>query len=320
LNEDGDAPLVEILLSTHNGARHLSAFLNSLSAQTYPRCTLTVRDDGSSDGTVAILEDWRDHHDLDVSFVDEASLMYLGVVRSFSKLLQASSAPYVMLADQDDVWLPDKVKLTLEAMRAAEGRGTSPLPVLAHTDLTLVDDGLNVVGDSLWRHQGLSPPRRLKLPRLMIENVVWGCTAMLNRSLVEMVGELPEDLDHHDWWIALVAAAFGRIVSLPERPILWRRHGSNESEISCARDLWRSALGGPEAARARLRRVLDGARERVSVFVARHGSELPPEHLAAARAFLALPTRGPLARRYDILRHGFLFGSAIRNAGLLALA
>jgi glycosyltransferase involved in cell wall biosynthesis len=317
--DERDACRVEILLSTYDGSRYLDALFDSIARQSFSAWALTVRDDGSCDGTPEIIDRWRERLPGRIRRTGEDTPSHIGAMRSFSRLLSASSAPYVMFADQDDVWLPDKVKLTYEAMRAAESAEGTGRPTLVHTDLTMVDERLQILSKSFWTYQGLSPPRRGKLPRLMMENIVWGCTAMLNRALVDKVGELPGELPHHDWWIALVAAAFGEIVSLSERPIFWRRHAQSTSVISGVADLQRLALADIRAARPRLRRALTESRERVSVFLDRYGDQLQTEQLAATKAFLDLPERGFLHRRLDILRRGFLFGSLIRNAGLLAL-
>jgi len=310
---------VEILLSTYNGALHLEAFLASLIDQDHPYWSLTVRDDGSRDRTIEILEAWRGRFPDRIRLIDATREGNIGVVRSFSTLMQLSAAAYVMLADQDDIWLPDKIRVTLGAMRRREERNAAPRPILVHTDLTVVDAGLRTVAPSFWRYQGLAPGRGRIFPRIMVENIVWGCTTMLNRPLVDIVKFTPPVTTHHDWWIALVAAAFGDIVSLKEPRILWRRHGRNESKISGIRDVSRWALADPRAARGRLARLFDEGRARVALFLEIYRGRLTPSQIAAAEAFLALPERGFLARRLDILRHGLFFGAPIRNAGLLAL-
>ena len=310
---------VEILLSTYNGAAHLEEFLASILGQEFDNWSLMIRDDGSSDGTVKIIEDWSRRFPHRIRLLDAPPNENLGTVLSFSRLMQHSTAPYVMFADQDDIWLPSKVRGALAAMRRQEGQDGASKPILVHTDLMVVDENLNTLANSLWRYQGLVPGRHPVFSRTMVENVVWGCTAMLNRSLVDLVESIPPVTIHHDWWIALVAAALGKIVSSNEQSILWRRHGRNESDISGiqAASLW--ALTDPRAARRRLMSVLEASRPRVTLYLERYRDRLQPEQIAAAEAFLHLSQYGLLSRRWKIIRHGLFFGSRTRNVALLAL-
>ena len=310
---------VEILLSTYNGAEHLETLLESIIGQDHNDVTLVVRDDGSSDATLAIIRNWQARYPDRIRFFEGRLEGNVGAVGSFSRLLQASRANYVMFADQDDVWLPDKVRVTLDAMKRREGMVAPDQPILVHTDLTLVDQDLRTLSASSWAYSGIVPGRGRTFSRIMVENIVWGCTSMLNRPLIELVGSIPAGAVHHDWWIALVAAALGDVVSLRDSRILWRRHGLNVSDISNIQSNFFVAVFNAKAAREKLDKLFSENRIRVQLFVDRYGDRLKAQDLAAAKAFLHLPDRPKLARRLDIIRHGLLFSSRRRNLGLLAL-
>jgi len=310
---------VQILLSTYNGDRHLDQFLESLIRQDHDEWSLIVRDDGSSDSTLKIIQDWQTRHPHRIRYFQGHTDGNVGVLRSFSSLLEVSSASYVMMADQDDVWLPEKVRLTLDAMRLRECQAEPGRPILVHTDLMVVDQDLNMLSPSYWAYQGLTPGRGRPFPRIMVENVVWGCTAMFNRPLIESVGSIPDEAGHHDWWIALAAAAFGDIVSLKDARILWRRHGLNASRVSSVRNISLSAMANVGAARERLGALFDESRLRMASFLDRYGDKLDANDFAVANAFLQLPHRNIIAKRLDILRYGLLFGSKRRNIGMLTL-
>ena len=311
--------VVQILLATYNGWRYLDAFMDSLLAQDYQGWSLLVRDDCSTDGTPALLEHWRARLGNRMKIHPASGQSNLGVVGNFSRLLTASTAPYVMFADQDDIWRPDKISLTLAAMRQREAAVGSGRPVLVHTDLAMMDEELVMVSPSHWRHQGLVPDRGHELGHMIVENVVWGCTSMLNRSLVELTGEIPREAQFHDWWISLVAAAFGEIVSLPVQTIAWRRHGSNDSEVSKLSGVaWRTITGVPNT-RRRLSRLFEGSRPRIRQFLARYRSRLSEDQIAALQAFLDLPTLGFVGRRRALVQHRLFFTSRLRTAGLLLL-
>jgi glycosyltransferase involved in cell wall biosynthesis len=310
---------IEILLSTYNGSAYLDALLESVIRQDHPSWSLLVRDDGSTDGTSDIVQNWRGNYPDKVRVIDEHLNNNLGAIRSFSRLLEHSSAAYVMFADQDDVWLADKVRLTMEAMQSHEAKVGASRPVLVHTDLMIVDEDLRVLSKSLWRYQDVVPGRNPKLSRIMVENCAWGCTTMLNRALVTTIGSIPPEAAYHDWWIALVASAFGDIVAVDRQSILYRRHEGNESEISDIRRVSGSALANPAAPRRRLARIFEKSRPQVVKLLDLYRERLAPDQIAAAQAFLRLPEQSFWGRRLDILRHGLVFSGMLRTLGLLVL-
>jgi glycosyltransferase involved in cell wall biosynthesis len=310
---------IQILLGTYNYGRYLDQFMESLVAQDFAGWVLLVRDDASSDETPALLEKWRQRLGTQMAILPDSSQSNLGVAGNYSRLLAASTAPYVMFADPDDVWHRDKIRTTLAAMRRAEAARGVGVPCLVHTDLAIVDENLHPVAPSLWRRQGLVPHRGHSLSHMMVENTVWACTAMLNRPLVLLAGPVPVESHHQDWWVALVAAAFGEIVSVPGQTIEWRRHGKNDSEITRLGSVFVRTLMAPTAMRRRLVDLLDRGRPRVRVFFDRYRERLAPDQIAAIEAFLRLPSLGPLARRNAVLRHRLLFTSRLRSAGMLLL-
>ena len=310
---------IQIALGTYNLARYLDQFMQSLCDQDYAHWEVLARDDRSTDDTSERLIRWQERLGARMHILSDSGAKNLGSPGNFSRLLKASSAPYVMLADPDDVWLPSKLSRTLAAMQRLEATAGPQNPALAHTDLTMVDEELHVLAPSFWRYQGLTPDRGHAFSRIIVENQVWACTAMLNRPLVELVGDVPDVTIHQDWWIALVASAFGRIVSLDEPTLLWRRHSTNNSPVSQLDSAAWKAVTAAGKARQRLADLFAESRPRVRAFLERFRSRLQPDQVAAAEAFLNLPTLGPVRRRQAILRHRLLFTSPIRNAGLLAL-
>ena len=112
------------------------------------------------------------------------------------------------------------------------------MPVLAHTDLVVVDENLHTIAPSFWSYSNLNPYCGSRLNRLLIQNVVTGSATMINRALARLASPIPQGAVLHDWWLALVASALGRIEAIPEKTVLYRQHGRN-----CAgRHLLRLAL------------------------------------------------------------------------------
>jgi glycosyltransferase involved in cell wall biosynthesis len=217
---------IDILLATYNGAAYLEEQLASIEAQTHPNWRLIARDDGSSDLTPEMLAAFRVRYPERVTILRDGE-GNLGLVQNFSRLMEASTAPYATFCDQDDVWLAEKLSLCLERILELEVQHGSDKPLLVFTDLTVVDEELKVIHPSFWQYQGLRPERCNDLNRLLLQNVVTGCTALMNRSLVRKAGPLPRSAIVHDWWVALVAAGFGRSRSVSQPTVLYRQHPEN---------------------------------------------------------------------------------------------
>jgi hypothetical protein len=150
----------------------------------------------------------------------------LGCTANVNRLLQATTAPYVALADQDDLWLPQKLEESLKRLQQMEEMYGSQTPMLVHSDLELVDKDGAMLGCTYLKRQRLDP-ERIAPQHLALTNVVTGCTALVNRSLLEHAMPIPPEALMHDWWIALVACVFGRIELLPSPTILYRQHNDN---------------------------------------------------------------------------------------------
>jgi glycosyltransferase involved in cell wall biosynthesis len=313
---------IDILLATYNGETYLPEQLNSLLAQTRRGWRLLVRDDGSSDGTREILENYRSRHPGLIMIIPSEG-QTLGACGNFGRLLERSDAPYVMLCDQDDVWLPDKIETTLAAMRELEREHGGTTPLLVHTDLEVVDERLTVICESLWRFQSTEPQRLIKLNRLLLQNLATGCTIMINRTLRDLALPVPKQAWMHDWWLVLVATALGRVAAVASPTVLYRQHGQNdcgalrwnflaEVRAFCVRER-------RQAAAARRAVVMAGLEAQVTAFVDRYEERLTPSAREMLRAFCSLCRRNFVMRRYLTLRYRFFYSNASRNLGLMLL-
>lgn len=223
----GPEPVV-VALSTFNGAKHVTAQIASIRGQTFDRWRLLVRDDGSTDGTVALVEAAA-RADPRIELVRDG-LGNLGPAGSYGVLLEraaAEGAPRVALCDQDDVWRADKLARGLALMAAREAELGDGVPLLVHSDLTVVDAGLGVIHSSFVQYQGVRPVADRPLRKLLVQNFVTGCTALVNRALLDAAVPVPRRVIMHDWWLALCAAALGEVLYLPEATVLYRQHGAN---------------------------------------------------------------------------------------------
>ena len=307
---------MNVLLATYNGEHFLEAQLRSLLEQTHPLVRVLAHDDGSSDATPALLADWAARQPGKIDLLDGGP--HLGACGNFAALLQRAEADYVMFCDQDDVWLPDKIARTLEKMRQAERRAGPAQPLLVHTDLAVVDESLRRLGYSYWHYQHLDVRRGSTLSRLLMQNVATGCAAMLNRALVARPRRSRRQAVLHDWWIALVAAAFGRIERLDEPTVLYRQHGGNQ--VGAVR--WRVEHGAQKIGclfdRNYLVEGLQASQRQATVFLELLGAELSPAQRQAVEAYAGLGRCGFFGRRWRLARYGFYRSGWLRNLALFA--
>lgn len=210
---------VNILMSTYNGQQFLAEQIRSIQDQTYTDWTLLVRDDGSSDKTRAVLHDFA-RQDSRIRLIDVEEHNNLGVIKSFHRLVQYEKADYYFFSDQDDVWLPDKLAVSLQEARLYP----TDQPLMVYMDLTVVNQDLQVMTESMIRSQ--SHHANTQLVQELTENTVTGGVAMINHTLAELWSET-EDILMHDWYLALLASALGKLVFIDKPGELYRQHADN---------------------------------------------------------------------------------------------
>lgn len=303
-----------IVLSTHNGSRFLEDQLTSLSQQTDDSWTLLVRDDGSSDTSPAILRSFQNCFPKQVQIIDD-NFGCLGPAASFSLLLSHITTPYVMLCDQDDVWLSDKIKKTLTAMDAAEEQFGTDIPLLVHSDLRVADQEGRVIAPSFWNYQHLNPHWGMHMNRLLPQNVVTGCTVMINRVLVERALPIPKEAIMHDWWLALVAVLFGQVAYVNEATMLYRQHGKNS--IGAKRWGLKRVLRQVQSPR-QVRMSMLRSMQQAQVLLGRYRGEMSPKQIGIVEAYACLPLVSKAVRINTALKYRFFQHSAIRTAGFLS--
>ena len=210
---------VNILMSTYNGQQFLAEQIRSIQEQSYTDWTLFIRDDGSSDNTKEILKDFE-HQDSRIHLIDSDKSDNLGVIKSFHKLVNHDRADYYFFSDQDDVWLLNKLELSLKEAQ----NYLADLPLMVYMDLKVVNQDLEIMTESMVKSQ--SHHANTELVQELTENTVTGGVAMINHALAEMWQET-DDILMHDWYLALLASAFGNLVFIDQPGELYRQHSDN---------------------------------------------------------------------------------------------
>lgn len=218
--------MVDILMATYNGEKYLSQQLDSIINQDFKDWKLFIRDDGSTDGTEDVINKYLKKYPDKIEVIKDKT-KNLGVKLNFGELMKYSRSKYCMFSDQDDVWLPNKISMTLKRMMDLEEFYDIQKPILIHTDLKVVDKDLQLINRSFWNYMNIDPKRN-NLNKLLVKNTVTGCTMMVNSPLKKIVSEIPKECVMHDHWISLVASICGVIESIYAPTILYRQHGNNQ--------------------------------------------------------------------------------------------
>jgi glycosyltransferase involved in cell wall biosynthesis len=294
---------IQILISTYNGNSYISSQFNSLMAQSYGDFYIIARDDGSLDQSLVFLKQNANH-------VLEDSLGNLKPCQSFGQLLIASNADYVFCCDQDDIWQPQKVELMLQKMQHLESIHGVQTPILVHHDLEVVNENLETIAASMWSWRGLDVVKGAKLNRLVLQNVVTGCAMLVNRALLNKALPLPKEAAMHDWWLALVAAAFGVIEAVPVSLVRYRQHSQNSlgAKQFSAIQVLKTLLGKVELKPSIQVRLLQA-----QVFSKRYEEQLSSEQLEMLLAFAHLHEYSWLERRKKILKYDFQLNGFLKN-------
>ncbi len=206
-------PKVVVLMSTYNGETYLRHQVDTILNQTYENLELFVRDDGSKDSTLDILEEYASKYP-NVSYVKGENL---GSNQSFLEMVKiAPDADYYSLADQDDDWMPDKVAHAVEKIESGDY-------LIYCSNKQQVDNDLVPLPNQEYKEL------RPAFENAVIENVCTGCTMLIKKELFDLMKDkLPKKPIYHDWWMYLVGTYYGKVFFDKEPHINYRQHGNNQ--------------------------------------------------------------------------------------------
>ena len=219
--------MITIIMAVYNGQEYIRMQLGLLKEQTYTEWRLVIRDDRSSDKTAEIVKKFSDEVEQEVIFkVNEKPSG--SAKNNFALLINdAKESDYVMFCDQDDIWKKDKIEITFNKMKQAEERYGRDFPLLVHGDVEVIDENGNINADSMFEMSHINADS--KLPQILIQNHVTGCTMMCNKKLIAGISEYAssEYIIMHDYLAALYASVFGKIEVIRKPLLSYRQHSGN---------------------------------------------------------------------------------------------
>lgn len=206
--------MISVCMASYNGAKYIKEQIDSILAQLGAEDELIVSDDGSTDTTLDIIGAYSDNR---IKLLTNNKRK--GVVGNFENALKNAVGDYVFLADQDDVWLTDKVERCLQALQTAD--------FVVH-DAIVTDGDLNPTYDSFFALRGF----RRGFWSNLLKNGYVGCCMAFRRSVMEYILPFPKKIAMHDIWIGLMVERKGTIAIIDNPYIYFRRHGDNASDTA----------------------------------------------------------------------------------------
>ncbi len=204
---------VAVLLSTYNGEKYLKEQIDSILNQTYKNIELIIRDDGSKDNTISILKEYEKKHN-NIRLVQGENL---GFLKSFFELLKMSNADYYSYADQDDIWIENKIEIAVNSLNKLDD--TKPNMAFSNSDYYNENMELIAEGEKNKKYSFLMS---------LFSCVGQGMTMVINDKARRVIIEnLPEKCLFHDWWTYMICAGLGEISYNNVTTVKYRRMEKN---------------------------------------------------------------------------------------------
>ena len=214
--------MLNILISTYNGEQYIKEQLNSIFTQTYQNFHIYIRDDGSQDATPEVIREYIEEKAVvdKITFIAEENI---GFSASFFRLLSwADKGDYWAFCDQDDIWYPDKLAKAVTWMEQKD----AGIPLLYHSAFELGNTDLSKI--TSYRPGKFD----YRFYNSITSNLFFGFAVTINRTLYEMLIQAnPEVIKYHDWFAAMITAAFGKYHLSEQVEAIHRQHGNNASPL-----------------------------------------------------------------------------------------
>lgn len=208
--------MISVCMATYNGKDYIGQQIISILKNLSSNDELIISDDGSTDGTIEIINDFL----LKDTRVKLLKGPKNGFIKNFENSLKHAKGEYIFLSDQDDVWKDDKVKEVMDCFKKTNAT------LIVH-DCQIIDEDGNVVEPSFFAIRNSAPG----VIHNLIKNSYIGCCMALKRELLDVALPFPPSVPWHDQWLGLINDLIGKTVFLPKVLFSYRRHRGNVSSM-----------------------------------------------------------------------------------------
>lgn len=214
-----------VVIAAYNGAQFIEKQIVSILNQSCPPAEVLVVDDGSTDATPEVVKALASRYPA-IRFLENRDNRR-GVSANFNFGLVNSSHDCIFLADQDDIWLEEKAAVCLDLLSFMEEKYGCGTPLLVFSDMEVIHSDGSLISSSFFDYQGLTPAGASNLGRLLMQNPAAGCSMLMNREVLKTALPIPQDIVVHDWWLLVIARAFGEVAFTPRALVRYRQHANN---------------------------------------------------------------------------------------------
>ena len=208
---------ISVCMATRNGARFICRQLESILAQLAPDDEVVISDDSSTDDTIAIIRSFADPR---IRLLENNT--FYSPIFNIENALQQARGDIIVLSDQDDIWLDNRISVVKERFRQKR----APVYLMA-LDGSVIDEHDNVTVESIFAKIKAAPG----LTKNIYNNTYMGCCLAFSRELLEIALPFPRLIPMHDMWLGLLAEIFGKVEFVPEKTILYRKHTASLTDF-----------------------------------------------------------------------------------------
>lgn len=206
---------VSVAMATYNGEKYLKEQIRSILNNLGDNDELIISDDGSSDNTIAIINEFQDQR---IRLIEGPRN---GLKANFANAISNTTGDFIFLSDQDDVWFDNKVSIVLNEFLKDDN-----LLLIQH-DAIVVDENDNTLYDSFSNHRKV----KTGIIKNLIKNSYHGCCIAFKKELIKEILPIPNSIYLHDQWIGMIAEDNGKTKFINDKLMKYRRHSNNNSSF-----------------------------------------------------------------------------------------
>jgi len=211
--------MISVCMATYNGEKYIEEQVKSILSQLAEEDELVVSDDGSTDGTIKILENFGDKR---IKIFKHSRNLnnkhpFYPSTKNFENALTKARGDYIFLSDQDDVWMPDKIQTTL--------------PFLKENNLVVSDAW--IINENFEKQEMLSKymPYKKGYFKNLFKCTTQGCRIAFTKNIKDFCLPFPSGVIIHDFWIRQLVELKFKVSYIPKPLIFYRQHSNNLSKI-----------------------------------------------------------------------------------------